>query len=201
MLKGCNNIMENFLKVSNIQKVCFHDGPGIRTTIFLKGCSLKCPWCANPEASFASKKYIINENCKYKNGNCKYNIGCNSKNDLTDVKTCPLGFIEKVYEDYSIHQLYDIILKESFLYGKEGGITFSGGEPLLQSKELVKLIKLLKNNRINIAVESCMYVNSINLKEVIDYIDLFIIDLKILDEENSKKVLKGDLNLFYSNFN
>lgn len=162
--------MNNILKVSNIQRVCFHDGPGIRTTIFLSGCSLTCPWCANPENSLFIKEHFSNEE-----------------------------LLKKVYQPYTIEQLNDIILKDKFLYGKDGGVTFSGGEPLIQSDLLSVLMKRLKENNVNIAVETCMYANLKDLDNIIDHTDLFIIDIKILNQEKALEVLSGNLEKFWTN--
>ena len=192
------------LIVSNIQRVCFHDGPGIRTTVFLHGCSLKCPWCANPEMSFFNRKYIVNHNCKMDNGKCIYGVDCTGIDSSQEVleenyNKCPVGAIEKIYDIYSIDNLKEIILEDKFLYGNDGGVTFSGGEPLLQSKKLKELLIELKKESINIAIESCLYVDNNNLLDVIDYIDTFIIDVKILNKDNVKTVLNGDFDVYLKN--
>lgn len=162
--------MDNMLKVSNIQRVCFHDGPGIRTTIFFSGCPLRCPWCANPETSLFNKKYFLNK----------------------DV-------LEEVYKIYTIDELEYIILKDKFLYKAEGGVTFSGGEPLAQSKNLSVLMKRLKEKNINITIETSMYASEQSVKDVIDYIDLFIIDIKILNQEKALEILNGKVQEFLDN--
>lgn len=152
--------MKDVLKVSNIQRVCFHDGPGIRTTVFLQGCTIKCPWCANPET-----RTIYNNHAK----------------------------------EYHTDEIYDFIIKDKFLYEKNGGVTFSGGEPLIQSESLLNLMKKLKKDDINITVESAMYVNTEELNNIIDYIDLFIIDIKILNKENALEILGGHIEQFLNN--
>lgn len=190
------------LNVSNIQRVCFHDGPGIRTTVFLNSCLLKCPWCANPETSKLVKKYIINNNCK--KDKCPFNIKCNGiKSNMKELENnyikCPIGAIEKTQNLYSTNQLYELLVNDTFLYGSDGGVTFSGGEPLLQSKNLSKLMKKLVDSNINIVMETCLFANKTTLEEIIDYVDLFIVDIKILDKDKCLKVLGGELELFFEN--
>lgn len=194
--------MQKF-KVNNIQKVCFHDGPGIRTTIFLNSCSLKCPWCANPETSHFMKKYYVNNNCNY-NGVCPYKINCKGKesdNELLEKNydICPIEAIEKNITEYSISELEKIILEDKLIYGEDGGVTFSGGEPLLQSDILSILLKKLKDKKINIAVETCLYVNQENIEKIIDDVDLFIIDIKIIDKNESKNIINGNIEKYLEN--
>jgi len=153
--------MEDLLKVSNIQRVCFHDGPGIRTTVFLSGCPIRCPWCSNPETSIYTK--------------------------------------DDVYKFYTISELLDIIVKDKFLYNEEGGVTFSGGEPLIQSKNLSILMKKLKEECINIAIETSLYSNEDNLSDLIDHIDLFIIDIKILLKNEAFEIFGGKLEKYLNN--
>ena len=85
------------------------------------------------------------------------------------------------------------------MYGECGGVTFSGGEPILQSASLLELFKRLKEKEINIAIETSLYTNKKYLEEIIDYVDLFIVDIKILDAIESKKIINGDLNNYLSN--
>lgn len=156
--------------VGNIQRFCVNDGPGIRTTVFLKGCSLRCPWCSNPE-----------------------NIEC------TPQKYIENG-VEKTFgKYYNTDELFKIIKKDEIYYDTDGGVTFSGGEPLLQSKNIKELLNKLKNNKINICFESCMNVSTDNLLEVIDYIDMFYVDVKILLKDAFKSKLNGNLDLYLNN--
>lgn len=191
------------IKVNYIQKVCFHDGPGIRTTIFLNSCLLKCPWCANPETSRFTKKYYVNDNCRY-GGSCPYKLTCEGKKSSNELlaqnyNLCPVEAIEKNVKEYSVSELEEIILEDNFLYKKDGGVTFSGGEPLIQSDVIKELFIRLKKQNINIAVETCLYVSKENIEKIIEYVDLFIIDIKILDTKESAKVLGGNLEKYLTN--
>lgn len=158
------------LLITNIQRMCFHDGPGIRTTVFLKGCNLQCPWCSNPE-----------------------NLN---------------GFIE-TYEDDGINGIYgklyesselvNILLKDKIYWNDNGGVTFSGGEALIQALSLQEVLKALKESSVHIAVETALFVSSDKLRLVLPYIDYFIVDVKILDSVMCKKIVGGNLDLYNKN--
>lgn len=161
------------VRVSNIQRFCLHDGPGIRTVVFLKGCNLNCPWCANPE-------------------NIDYDF--TSFYDESTLETRIIGY------DIDVMDLYDEVMKDSQYYElNNGGVTFSGGEPLLQIKKLVPLLQKLKDNNINIAIETDLQVSSELVKIALKYVDEFIIDIKILDKDINYKVLNGNLDLYFKN--
>lgn len=149
--------------------MCFHDGPGIRTTIFLKGCSIHCPWCANPENIF----YEIQE---YTDGDSKgiYGKDCSS----IEIK-------EEIYKDIN--------------FIKRGGVTFSGGEPLLQSKDIVDLCKELKKDELSVFLETALFVSTDNIKMVAPFIDGAIVDIKILREDVCREVLGGNIEQYRRN--
>ena len=156
--------------VTNIQRFSLHDGPGIRTTVFLKGCSLRCPWCSNPEnLNPFPEEY-------YKDGE------------------------KGVFGKYlSEDEIYNEVMKDINFYAEDGGVTFSGGEALLQSTELIPLLKRFKNKGITTAVETCLFVPTKNLQEVMDFIDYFYVDMKILDNNKCMEIIKGDLDLYENN--
>lgn len=171
--------MEDIL-LTNIQRFSLHDGPGIRTTVFLKGCSLRCPWCSNPENLVGKpQKYI--------------------KND-----------IEGLYgKEYNCNELYGEVVKDKAFYDGDwestdlnkmpGGVTFSGGECLLQMDKLEPLLERLNEEHVHTAVETCLIAPTIQLLIAIKHIDLFYVDIKILDEEKCRNELKGNLSVFYTN--
>ena len=155
--------------VSNIQRFSLHDGPGIRTTVFFKGCNLKCHWCSNPE----NMNFEIE---KYKDGN------------------------EEKFYGYEI-ELEDLekeILKDKAFYETGGGVTFSGGEPLLQFDKIEPLLEKLKKENINICIETALSVREELVDIAIKYVDEFIIDIKILDKDNVNKI-NGNIELYESN--
>ena len=159
------------VRITNIQHFSLDDGPGIRTTVFLKGCNLTCPWCCNPEnINFEIENYIHN--------NQKESFGYD----------IPLEELEK-----------EILKDEVFYSENDGGVTFSGGEPLLQIKELEPLLKSLRSKNINICFETALCVPSALLEMAIDYMDEIFIDVKILDKNDAKNVLNLDLDLYFDN--
>lgn len=161
------------VRISNIQRFCLNDGPGIRTTVFLKGCNLKCPWCANPENLDFKPTPYYNENTKEQ------------------------GVFGK---DMEVQELFDEIIKDKKYYEiNDGGVTFSGGEALLQVKVLEPLLQKLKEEKINICIETALQVPTEFVEIATKYIDEFIIDIKILDEIDCKKVLNGNIELYYKN--
>jgi pyruvate formate lyase activating enzyme len=204
------------LLVTNIQRFSIKDGPGIRTTVFIKGCSIKCPWCCNPENQlsypeiFFNKKRCLRET---ENIDCKYCLSdisnpeeylkINDKYDLDKYKIiferCPTKSIGIYGQEISLDDLIAILNKDGHYFKKTGGgVTFSGGEPLLNDLSQW-LEKLKKVTNYHICIESSLYNPFENLIKSIDFIDLFIIDIKILSREKAKQILKGDLDVFYKN--
>lgn len=159
------------VRVTNIQHFSLHDGPGIRTTVFLKGCNLNCPWCCNPEnISFEIEKYFEN------------------------------GLKKEFGYDISLNELEKEILKDEIYYDNgKGGVTFSGGEPLIQIENLIPLLKRLKNKGINICFETSLSINSILVSMAIAYIDELFIDIKILEKEEALNILNLNLDLYLKN--
>lgn len=156
--------------ITNIQRMCFHDGPGIRTTVFLKGCNLHCPWCANPE-----------------------NIDFNIQQYVKKGKEGVYGRL------ISSGDLLKELLKDSSFYGEDGGVTFSGGEPLLQLNKLKDVFCSLKNRGISIAIESAMQVPYSHWKDTVDYIDYFLVDVKLLESHMCREVLGGNMECYITN--
>lgn len=160
------------LNVSCIQRFSTGDGPGIRTTVFLKGCNLKCPWCHNPENQSAEVQTLC-----YK-----------TEKEITYGKMMTVKeIIDDVFEDIDFY-------RES-----GGGVTFSGGEPLLQSKCLSELLKELKNAGISTLIDTAGCLPWDNFEDVINDTDIFYFDYKTADEELYKTVISGDKTLVLSN--
>ena len=193
--------------IFNIQRYCLHDGPGIRTTVFFKGCPLRCIWCSNPESfncnieiQFFESKCIFCGNClksctkqainpEIKN-NDRYKIN-NSLCDLcgTCVEACPSGALQLVGRAITIEAVYkEIIADLPFFQRSGGGVTFSGGEPLLQISFLQGLIEKCYLNNISTAIETCGYVPWENFKRIIERIDYVLYDLKHIDSKTHKEL-------------
>lgn len=159
----------NKILVGNIQRFSLHDGPGIRTTVFLMGCSIHCPWCANPENLAMQQRNYPSENDVYGNY-------------------------------YSATELVDEILKDEIFFVDGGGVTFSGGEALLQAPLLLKIFQELKKRHIHIAVETALFVPLQYIQQVADYVDLWMVDVKLLEPQLCRKMLGGDISLYMNNF-
>lgn len=200
------------LLVTNIQRFSLHDGPGIRTTVFLKGCSLHCPWCCNPENIIPYKQYYFQKKkCIAKNGLCVYGecpfTKCEDIKDglarVTELQfyQCKSGAIGEYGKWYDTDELVEEIMKDAVFWGKCGGITFSGGEPLLQIDCLVDVLKKLKNRGTNLCVETSLYVSTEKMRKAIKYFDEMYVDIKLLDKSKCREVLGGDVNVYYENLN
>lgn len=170
------------LRITSIQRGCVFDGPGVRTTLFLKGCTLQCPWCCNPETISSAEQYFIDDDkCLFRKGiNSAFCELCERIDGSRSILLCPFGVVEKVSKDYYTADLIKILLKDISLFkGTNGGITFSGGEPLLQADALIPLLKRLKERDVHIAFETTLTVPERLLLLILPYSDLFIVDLKL----------------------
>lgn len=188
--------------VFDIKRYSIHDGEGIRTTIFFKGCPLSCIWCHNPESQ-SFKTHIIHYenkciNCKTCEHICKKQaikiidnkahidkFLCNNCLDCT--KNCPTNALSEIGVLYSVDELVEEVLKDKAFYGSSGGVTISGGEPFSQPKFLLLLVKRLKEFYLNIAIDTSGYTSFSNIEKVLDYTDQFLYDLKIMDTQLHKK--------------
>lgn len=148
--------------IFSVKKFSIHDGPGIRVTFFLKGCPLHCNWCHNPEGISPIPETVIQSD----------RIG---EREFKREKTAG--------KYYSAGDIVEILEKERvFLNQSKGGVTFSGGEPLLQPDFLLEALKACKARGYHTAVDTSGYTSKENLRSVIQYTDLFLLDIKHLDD-------------------
>ena len=153
--------------IFNIKRFSVHDGHGIRTTVFLKGCPLKCKWCHNPE----SKSFNIEQFEKLKQ------LGSKS-----------FELVEKVGRGYTISSILEEIKKDiPFFEESGGGVTLSGGEPLAQSDFTIELLKACKSMGINTTLDSCGYAPWEVMEKTIPLTNLYLYDLKIIDNQEHVK--------------
>lgn len=153
--------------IFNIKRFAVNDGPGIRSTVFFKGCPLKCLWCHNPESQSMQIEKILKT----------YKISDRIFKEVEDVG----------YEISSEELLKEILKDKLFFNESKGGVTFSGGEPLMQADFLIDVLKKSKDNNLHTCVDTCGYGNSDNLKEIAKYTDLFLFDLKHLNSRLHKQ--------------
>lgn len=162
--------MNSIALVADIQSCSVHDGPGIRTTVFFKGCPLHCVWCHNPECiSFEKETLYYPEKC----------IGCGmcEKGCYSGAKTiCGMEMTAK--------EIFDQILLDKPYYGCDGGATFSGGEPLAYPEIIDELITLCKEEEISTAIETSLYLYD---KNILSRLDCIMADFKIWNNEQHLK--------------
>jgi pyruvate formate lyase activating enzyme len=167
--------------VFDLKEFGLHDGKGMRTTVFMKGCPLHCMWCHNPEGISPRREIVRNLNRCLGCGLCSR--GCTHKEcegfDYC-VKVCPYRYISIAGKEYTPETLAAELLKNrSFL--EQGGVTFSGGEPLMQGEFVFETIKLLEG--ISTAVETCGFVPKATFARAIETFDVIYIDMKLMDPE------------------
>lgn len=189
--------------ITNIQRTSFHDGDGIRTTVFFKGCNLHCPWCANPEnISSKIEWFCDNSKCFKSNGKCILDNDCPVISNKSDFSSycCPAGAIKFFGTEYNGQALYEEVMKDvSYFHNSNGGVTFSGGEPLNHLCKIINILAKLRAENINLAVETSLYCKSENLNSVLNYIDCFYVDIKTLESDVFSNILGGNISVFFKN--
>lgn len=175
--------------LTNIQRFSLHDGPGIRTTVFLKGCSLRCPWCSNPENLVSQPQDYIKDGIPGKYG--KYYETDALVHECLKDKNFYEGKLQSP-DQWAIQDASDI---EKL----PGGVTFSGGECLLQMESLVSVCEALHSSNIHIVAATCLFVPQASLQFALNHIDFFYVDVKILNSDRCKEAEKGNLDLYLEN--
>jgi pyruvate formate lyase activating enzyme len=187
--------------ITNIQPYSVHDGPGIRTLVFFKGCSLRCQWCSNPENIFSYPQLrffpeACVKNCSDCIDSCASNainkIGdqlkidfniCNDCNDKQCISTCKKKALQICGYRIGAEELVNEIEKDIPFFGDDGGVTLSGGEPLQQADFAYSILKKCKEKGISTAVESCLNVPLSTIEKCLPYIDFFMFDIKIISAQ------------------
>lgn len=190
--------------VFEVKHFAVHDGPGIRTTVFFKGCPLRCIWCHNPEGLCVEKQlgYLAHmcRNC----GRC-VQVCANGAHTLAEehlhqfdrskctqcgacVQACFSKALTLHGRDVSVEELVAELLKDQDFYdSSNGGVTLSGGECLMQADFCAELLKVLKEQGIHTAVDTCGFVSKQNIEKVMPYTDLFLYDIKAFDDDVHQK--------------
>jgi pyruvate formate lyase activating enzyme len=185
--------------VSKIQRYAIKDGPGIRTTVFLKGCSMECEWCCNPELINTQPEILKDQKVCIHCAECFANCPEDAIFEEIDeyvinrklctvcgicIEVCPVGAYQLVGKSMSVSELVGELLKDRVFYEVSGGgVTFSGGEPTLQYRFVKKVAQEMKRNRIHVAIDTGGNVPWEHLQELLEVIDLVLYDIKLVDND------------------
>lgn len=177
--------------IFDIQRNSFVDGPGIRTTVFFKGCNLKCKWCHNPESQSTQKQMM------YYKDKC---IGCGKCAEVCPNQLkkcdfcgkcelyCPADARKVCGKEYSAIEVFNEIAKDKIFYENSGGgVTFSGGECMLQTDFLCEILQKCKQEHIHTAIDTAGFVPWESFERVLPYTDLFLYDIKTLKDDVHKE--------------
>ena len=188
--------------IFNIQKFCVNDGPGIRTTVFLKGCPLNCIWCHNPESKLSNSEIMFYADKCTACGRCATVCpnNCHSFDGgvhrfersrcIKCFKCTETGCdaLERVGKEITTDEVIDEVLKDKIFYDNSGGgITLSGGEPIYQFEFSLEMLKKAKENGLRTAIETCGLTSAERIREISEYTDLFLFDYKETNRELHKK--------------
>jgi pyruvate formate lyase activating enzyme len=188
-------------RITEIQRFSIHDGPGIRTTVFLKGCPLHCWWCHNPETQHAAPQLAFTAATCIACGDCVAACprGARSLGDLRAIDrsacvacgacatACPAGALELVGREVTVGEVIAEVERDRPFYQQSGGgLTLSGGEPLLQADFAVGLLEAARAAGLHTCVETCSQVDPAVLDRVLPLVDLFLCDFKETDPERHR---------------
>lgn len=189
-------------RVFNIQRYSVHDGPGIRTTVFLKGCPLACAWCHNPEGIAPAPQLLLIETRCVRCGQCVQacprtppnghavlptnNQGCDLCGSCVDA--CGSGAREVLGEETTADEVMAVVRRDRMFYEESsGGVTFSGGEPFLQAPFLLTLLRACRTEGFHSVVDTSGCCRQEDLLEAAPWVDLFLFDLKLMDDARHRE--------------
>ncbi len=205
----------NKAMIFDIQKFCVHDGPGIRTTVFFKGCPLNCWWCHNPESQQFGREMLLNPgkcvNCHQCASHCGQGAVVIDAGTVSHeqekcvfcekcVDYCLPNAREIAGREYSVAELSREIEKDKPFYEQSGGgVTLSGGEALCQIDFVTELVTACKKQGVAVAVDTCGYVPFTYFERLLEFTEIFLYDLKIMDSRLHKKYTGQDNDLILEN--
>ncbi len=202
--------------ITNIQKFSVHDGDGIRTSVFFKGCPLNCEWCHNPETQRYAREI------QYDPGRCTGCGACVKKCPVQALamidgkpvidreactlcgrceNVCPAGIREVVGREYSVKELVKELMKDQVFYEDSGGgVTFSGGEAMTMDLDyLLAVAKELRRQDVSLTIDTCGYVPYEKFQALLPYVDTFLYDVKVMDQELHRRYMGVDNVLILEN--
>ncbi len=202
--------------ITNIQKFSIHDGDGIRTTVFFKGCPLKCIWCHNPETQRYEREMQFDAEKCTGCGSCvkacpENALHMNGRVPAADTSKCtfcgkctiycPKGLREVIGKDYSPRELVKELKKDLMFYEESGGgVTLSGGEVMtMDSDYILDVVKRLHHEGISVTIDTCGFAPYENFEKILPYVDTFLYDIKTIDSELHKEYTGFDNKLIFDN--
>ena len=189
--------------IFDIQRNSFVDGPGIRTTVFFKGCNLKCAWCHNPESQSPKKQMMIYKNKCTGCGKC-LEVCPNNLEKCDFCGRCEIFCASDARKvcgrEYTVDEVFSEVVKDKTFYDNSGGgVTFSGGECMLQIDFLCEILEKCKENGIHTAVDTAGNVPWEYFERILKYTDLFLYDIKLFDREKHKQYTGADNKVILDN--
>jgi len=178
-------------RVFNVQRYSLHDGPGIRTTVFLKGCPARCPWCHNPESQSAAPELLVAETRCVSCGTCATVCAHGAPPPGSGlctacgacVEACPAGARQLAGREATVDDVMREVLRDRVFYEESGGgVTFSGGEPLAQPEFLAALLDACRAACVHTAVDTCGFAPRERLLALAPRVDVFLFDVKLVDD-------------------
>ena len=202
-------------RIFSMQRFSIQDGPGIRTTVFVKGCPLRCAWCSNPESQNLDPEIMVRQQKCAGCGDCVEacpkdaielvdGVSCVDRT-LCDlcmecVEVCPTGALEVSGEEITVEEaVHESCQDEPFYKNSDGGVTLSGGEPLYQPEYALHFLRACKEQGLSTALDTCGYAPWEVLEGILEYTDLVLFDVKHLDPEMHRKGTGVSNDLIVSN--
>lgn len=204
--------------IFDIQRFSVHDGPGIRTTVFFKGCPLRCAWCANPESQEMAPQLLVRDVKCQSCGKC---VAVCPRDAITQdsdgartihwercdqclacIDACIYGSLNIAGKRMTVAEVAaEVERDQPFYKNSGGGVTLSGGEPLSQAEFCLNLARTLKNKGLHVALDTSGYAGTDNVAAMLPYVDLVLFDIKHLDPQQHKKYTGVDNALILENLN